>query len=114
MQKLLLAGAVLIALTGAPAAYAADVAMPVKAPVMTKVCDWTGFYLGANAGYGWGGPAISFATPAFLPAGATPTSLASNPHGFLGGIQAGYNYQSGRMVYGIETDIDYAGTPPAA
>lgn len=109
MQKLFLAGAVLIALTAAPAARAADIAMPVKAPVMTKVYDWTGFYLGVNAGYGWGGPGVAFDTPFFLPAGATPTSLAANPHGFLGGVQAGYNYQAGRMVYGIETDIDYAG-----
>jgi len=112
MQKILLAGAVLIALIAAPAARAADIAMPVKAPVLMKVYDWTGFYVGANAGYGWGSQSIALSGSGALALaftdGRLPTSLASNPQGFLGGVQAGYNYQSGRMVFGVETDIAYA------
>src|ERR1700756_2565870 len=33
-------------------ASAAD--LPVKAPIASPVYDWTGFYIGANAGFGWG------------------------------------------------------------
>lgn len=113
MRSFLLAGAVFAALTAAPVARAADIGMPVKAPVMMKVYDWTGFYVGANVGYGWGSEPINLSGTGAIPAaqftaGFLPTSLASDPRGFIGGIQAGYNYQSGHMVIGAETDIDYA------
>ena len=32
-----------------------------------------------------------------------------NPKGRLGGLQAGYNFQHGRTVYGVETDFTWAG-----
>lgn len=48
---------------------------------------------------------------AFLPAKlATTSSPGLNPDGVFGGIQAGYNLQRGSFVYGIETDIQGAGT----
>jgi outer membrane immunogenic protein len=108
MQKFATAVAALAMLVST-SALAADMAVkaPPSAPV-APIYNWTGFYVGANAGYGWGGPGVSFDTPTFLPAGATPASLASDPHGFLGGFQAGYNYQWDRMVLGLETDLDYA------
>jgi outer membrane immunogenic protein len=33
-----------------------------------------------------------------------------NPQGFTGGVQAGYNWQSGATVLGVETDFNYFGT----
>jgi outer membrane immunogenic protein len=47
-------------------------------------------------------------TPA-LAAGVIPTTLAPNPQGFVGGGQAGYNMQSGFMVYGIDGSLICAG-----
>ena len=37
------------------------------------------------------------------------TNSAIEPNGFLGGVQAGYNWQSGQFVLGAETDIQATG-----
>lgn len=90
MRKTLLASASVIALT----CSAADAAPP--API------WTGFYIGANAGYAWGNddPTLIVAAPP----GAT--SLPSlSPRGFIGGGQVGYNWQTGQWVFGGELDF---------
>lgn len=60
-------------------------------PSMASVMSWTGFYLGANLGYGWGS------------AGWT------SPTGILGGVQAGYNWQfaGSPVVLGLEADFDW-------
>ena len=39
-------------LAGASTAHAAD--MPLKAPALQSVYDWTGFYVGGHFGYGGG------------------------------------------------------------
>ena len=50
--------------------------------------NWTGFYVGAHGGYAWG------------------SGAGVSPDGFVGGVQAGYNYQvSPNGVLGLETDI---------
>lgn len=100
------------ALWAAPA-MSADISTkaPVyKAPavVMPAAYNWSGFYVGGNIGYGWGNQATALSTTVVLPAGTFPSSIASDPHGVFGGVQAGYNYQSGRAVFGVETDIAYA------
>lgn len=92
--------------------FAAD--LPVKAPVYSPpppvvIYNWTGFYVGANVGYGWGSLHNSVAPlPSPAAFGAAPFTVSSSPDGFLGGIQAGYNWQSGRFVYGLETDFQGA------
>lgn len=92
MRKTLLASASVLALT----CSAADATPP--APM-----NWTGFYIGANAGYAWGstsltqifnlGPATTGGPPGFT------------PNGFIGGGQAGYNWQTGQWVFGGEVDF---------
>src|SRR6266851_349924 len=80
-------------------ATAAD--MPVKAPYIRSVFDWTGLYIGAHAGFGRGSSTAALADPA--------TSTTSNSFsGMIGGVQAGYNYQlpSG-MLLGVEADISF-------
>jgi len=76
-------------------------------PIVAVPFSWTGFYIGANVGYGWGdADANPFppGTPGF-PLGLDPDS---EPEGWFGGGQIGYNHQTGSVVFGIE--VDYQGT----
>jgi len=81
------------------AAQAADIPRPVYKGVRQVVAyyNWTGFYVGVNAGYGWGTSDWS----------AVPTA-SNKPKGFLAGGTIGYNYQMGSIVYGLEGDFDWA------
>ena len=104
MKKYLLSSVAALGLVAAGAASAADlparrgpVAAPVYAPV--PVFTWTGFYVGANAGYGWGN--IDSTTFGVLP-------TLNDPEGFIGGGQIGYNYQMGQLVFGVEADFQGA------
>jgi outer membrane immunogenic protein len=45
----------------ATSAIAADMPLKASPPPQTPTSTWTGFYVGANAGYGWMDPAVSFA-----------------------------------------------------
>jgi len=87
---------------GASAAFAQG--MPAGA------YNWTGFYAGLNAGYGWGDNSVkvsgSAVTQASINVGQTPASLAPNPDGPIFGVQGGYNWQFNRFVVGGEADID--------
>lgn len=60
--------------------------------------NWTGFYVGGNAGGGMA--ASAFTDPGFFSSAATPTRGY-----FTGGVQAGYNYQFGKGLVGIEADV---------
>ena len=74
-------------------------AMPVEGPY-----NWTGFYAGLNAGYGFGDERTVFSSAA---AGGTFAG-GGDYNGFSGGAQSGYNIQFGNVVAGIEADIQYA------
>ncbi len=94
-----------------PFASAAD--LPVKAPVMAAPYNWTGFYAGLNAGGGWG-RSVSSSIPTgtgYLSAVDVVAIAAAGPSfdssGFTGGVQAGYNWQTGSMVVGLESDFQY-------
>src|SRR5258708_1833800 len=85
--------------------FAADMRVKarVKVPVVSEY-DWTGFYVGANIGWSFGRQSTDW-TIASL-----PVASASHPmNGILGGIQDGYNWQSGNWVVGIEADIQATG-----
>jgi outer membrane immunogenic protein len=119
MRKLLLGSVAFIALNMGSSALAADMAVkaPVyRAPLPVAVFSWTGFYIGANAGYAWGRDAVS--TSVFAPfntdaAGIMDTAALRAagsrnfyPSGFTGGIQGGWNYQVGNAVFGLEFDFN--------
>ena len=97
-MKRALAGLTLAVLAQGRPAVAAD--MPLKAPALATVYNWTGFYLGAHTGYGGGsfGPGTN-AVPdqgVFFPSSLT---------GLIGGYQAGYNIQlRNNLVLGVEAD----------
>ncbi|MER8928118.1 outer membrane protein [Mesorhizobium sp. M0859] len=93
MKKVFLSAAFLAA--ALTPAIAADV---VELPVASTY-NWTGLYLGAHVGGG------SSKVDWEYTVGGTADHDGS---GALGGVQAGYNFQSGNIVYGIEADISAA------
>jgi outer membrane immunogenic protein len=98
----------------ASSALAAD--MPVKArPVaVVDVWNWTGFYIGGNAGYSWGRSETDLsyyntATGAtIVPPAGSITSGRFDMNGAIAGGQAGYNWQSGGWVGGVEGDLQWS------
>jgi high affinity Mn2+ porin len=92
-------GLSLFALDGT--AVAAD--LPLKAPVVKTVYNWTGFYLGGHVGYGGG----SFGTGT----NPLPEQGVLFPHsvtGLIGGYQAGYLRQfPNNVVLGVEADASF-------
>src|SRR5262249_11167556 len=122
----LIAAASVAALT--QIASAAD--LPRKAPPAPPlppppVLTWTGWYVGLNAGGGWGtnngvdnaappGDCFSgfgaLACPQFIAALSTsmPAHFDTRPAGFIGGGQIGYNWQFNNWLAGIETDFQGA------
>ena len=92
-MKKIIAGVALIGT--AVSAQAADLAVKApytKAPPMVSVYDWTGFYLGVNAGLGLGRDR----TQHFDAGGAD--SLYLSPLGAVGGGQIGYNWQTNSFL----------------
>jgi outer membrane immunogenic protein len=75
--------------------------MAVKAPVYKAppviLSDWAGFYVGFNAGGGWADNRFDISTGENL-----------KPTGGVFGGQAGYNWQFGSLVVGVEGDFDGA------
>ena len=101
IMRSLLVGVSLLAISGI-AATAADLRRPLPyaapaAPYMPYF-SWTGFYIGGNGGYGWGESRWNF------PGGTTGDF---NVSGGAIGVTAGYNYQIGPTVLGVEADIDW-------
>jgi outer membrane immunogenic protein len=89
--------------------------------------SWSGFYIGANAGYGFESNSVNLVSTGTesggLPdtpstrlgdainaasVGSIPGSIKTDPRGFIGGGQIGYNWQAGWWVYGVETDFQGA------
>jgi len=107
MKKSVLAGAVAAGLLSTTA-FAADLPSRTMAPAAPVAYvapfTWTGFYVGLNAGYGWSGGTDVTVTGG----GATTLFSGGDEGGFTGGAQAGYNFQTGAIVFGLETDIQYA------
>lgn len=68
--------------------------------------SWTGFYIGAHVGYGWGEYDISSDDGGF---DETPGGISYDTDGVLAGVQLGYNWQRDNFVVGIEADVGYLG-----
>ena len=90
-----------LALLGSTAfAFAAD--PMVETPVYSAY-NWSGAYVGLHLGYGWGDSDFTDRDGWNL----TGQTFSFDPDGFLGGAQAGYNWQSGSLVFGGELEIGY-------
>jgi outer membrane immunogenic protein len=102
LRKILLASAALVAFAGAASAADMPARMPTKAPVpYVALYNWTGFYVGANLGYGWG-------------RASDDAGLSSSMNGVIGGGQIGYNWQMNNLVVGLETDFQGSGQKQSA
>jgi outer membrane immunogenic protein len=96
-----------MALVGSAAAADMPVKMPVKAPIVVPPYNWTGLYVGLNAGYSWGKQDNSLQTPGGAIIGGNSNSDKIN--GFIGGGQIGYNWQINQWVLGLEGDFQGSG-----
>lgn len=101
------AGFAVAALLIAPiAAQAAD--LPYKAPAYSgpsyapAYANWTGWYAGINAAYGFG--KSDWDSPLISP----------EPKGALAGVTFGYNWQTGMWLWGAEGDLDWSGMKGSA
>jgi outer membrane immunogenic protein len=108
MKRILLLGVstlALVTIAATSAAVAADLParMPMKGPAYVPMFTWTGFYVGGNFGWGWADGNADTVL------GGVPGTLSGSGNGALGGVQAGYNWQAGSIVYGVETDIQASG-----
>src|ERR1700726_775461 len=85
----------LLATVGGGGAWGADLPHPsyYTAPAPLSAYSWTGLYLGGNLGRAWG----------------TTSNNPTRPSGFAGGLQGGYNWQTGQLVFGGEADIQLSG-----
>jgi len=101
-------------------ALAADMPLKAPPPPPAPVWSWTGFYIGANAGYGWSDSTVSY-TPndinAYLSTcgnqrgdGTCVPPASFNITGAVAGGQIGYNWQLNTYwLVGLETDLDWSG-----
>lgn len=99
MRRVLFAtiGLLGLAVTSASVADLPRAMPPVKAPAyVPAVYSWNGFYLGINGGGGWGHSNWNNGV------GSADVS------GGLAGVTAGYNWQTGQWVFGLEADIDWS------
>lgn len=121
LKFIALAAVALSAVVGISAAPAADLPARTytKAPVIVNSSyNWTGFYVGLNAGgaWSWSDAATTtiFSSPGYF-ATTSPGAIAiagaqrPNGSGFTGGLTAGYNWQASNIVFGIESDFNYLG-----
>ena len=94
MSRIVLVAVALVATICTSSALAADLPnygsrQPYTVAQPLNMYSWAGPYIGGNLGWNWGG------------VDNNPTK----PSGFAGGAQAGYNFQTGPWVFGIEGDI---------
>jgi outer membrane autotransporter protein len=76
----------------------------VKAPApLVQAYNWTGFFVGGSFGALNGRTEIDYLT---LLAGAPGQTANPRFAGALGGLQAGYDYQTGKWVFGVEGNIN--------
>lgn len=97
MRRLTLFGLSLVA--------AAAGGSPAQAQTMNTQ-QWSGFYVGVNAGGLFGNTSTSDIGP------AGPGGLSGSGGGFIGGVQGGYNTMFGPVMLGAE--IDFQGSTYAA
>jgi outer membrane immunogenic protein len=105
-RKSILFGAAIAMLSAAGAGAADFGATPVASPIYLSASPftWAGPYLGVTAGYANAFHSSDDLGGAFL---GYPGLSNDQSQGFAGGGTLGINWQTGGLVYGLETDIDW-------
>ncbi|MDT2023413.1 outer membrane beta-barrel protein [Methylocella sp. CPCC 101449] len=115
-KTVLLAGILAASFSGM--AWSADLQVRTAPMPAIMAYNWSGFYVGLNAGYTWSqnrtrynyaldGAADAGDIAEFNAAGLVPLSFGGARGGFAGGAQLGYNYQFGSLLFGLEGDLQY-------
>jgi outer membrane immunogenic protein len=108
MKKFLLAAGGLLALGMAAPASAADLAArpytKAPPPMIAPIYDWTGFYIGANGGWGQSRNCVDFVDVAGI---VVADGCRERSGGLVGG-QIGYRWQANQWVFGLEAQGDWA------
>ena len=106
MRKFLAAAVSFAAIIMAAApASAADMAVKAPPPApLPIIYNWSGFYIGANGGWGQSRNCWDFVTAA----GVVVADGCADRSGGLFGGQLGYRWQTGGWVFGLEAQGDWA------
>jgi outer membrane immunogenic protein len=96
MRKLALGSAAAAAVIVVGSAQAAD--LPPAPAMVQPVFSWTGLYLGAEGGWGWGREDFTDN----LTVNPNGTAISHRPDGGIFGGALGYRYQIGQLVFGVE------------
>src|SRR5271168_3561321 len=107
MKRILLSTASLGILGLMSPAMAADLPYAKAPPSVASVYDWTGVYVGAFGGGGFGNHNINNSTGSAVPFADFSANYTSQ--GGLAGGEAGYRWQSGNYITGIEGDLFWSG-----
>jgi opacity protein-like surface antigen len=84
-----------IAISASFAGHAADMAVKAR-PLPEPPYNWSGFYVGMNFGGAWTRGSLN------IPSNNFDGGLTE----FIGGFQAGYNFQAGHLLLGVEGEFD--------
>jgi outer membrane immunogenic protein len=104
MKKFLMGAVGLFALGMAAPASAADMAVKAPPPApLPVIYNWSGFYIGANGGWGQSHNCVDFVTLA----GTVASGCRDRSGGVVGG-QIGYRWQANQFVFGLEAQGDWA------
>lgn len=110
MKSSLFSAAALIAF--ATPSFAADLGKFGATPPISPLYDWSGAYVGLQAGYSKNHQ--DFADRGYGEDEGDYYFLDERVSAFVGGGHAGYNFQRGRFVYGVEGDLEYDSTDNTA
>jgi len=109
-MKTLLISVVAAAVAGQ--ASAADI--PVKASPAPVITTWTGWFIGVNAGHSWGQTKVGYAQDPGILEGFGVNGIEGlalnrtlHPRHAMGGVQAGYNFQTSSWLIGVVADINF-------
>ena len=108
MKKFLLGTIGLLALGMGSPASAADMAVKAPPPApLPVIYNWSGFYIGANGGWGQSRNCWDFVNDGVFILGTFAEGCNSRSGGVVGG-QIGYRWQASQWVFGVEAQGDWA------
>ena len=111
MRRFVVVGAGLLSIIATSgAASGADLAARPYSkapPIAAAAYDWSGFYVGVNAGGGWSQECFTITNNAGVPVGPASEGCHTANGGLVGG-EIGYRWQTGSWIFGLEAQGDWA------